>query len=244
MNRVIWIILGVVVVAGLAALIVFSNKEKEADPDTKIDISKFEFKSIITENNLPDSFAGDKSIVLDQINGKSDSDVVFIEWMNYQCSACYSLSPDMREIFEQFSDRVAFVYRYLYLPGHPNGLTASVSAEAARLQGRFMEMNTLLFTNFYTWSEAKVNEREDAFAGIAGQIEGLDIDKWREDYRGYASNGIKARLEFQNNLGKDAFKRLDISGYTPFIMVNGEVIQTKDVKESVIKALKKALGES
>jgi len=243
MNKVLWIVFGVVIVAGLAALVVFSNQEKETDPNTNIDVTLFDFKEIITADNIPGDFKGDNEIVIDHIEGKVDSKVRFIEWQNYQCSACYSLSPGMREVFEEYKDRVAFVYRYLYLSGHPNGLAASVTAEAARLQGKFREMNDMLFSSYYEWGEAKANEREGVFAKYAENI-GLDIEKWREDYRNYETNGIKFRLDFQNNLGKDAFKQLGISGYSPFILVNGDVIDSKDTKNNVINALKKALGES
>ena len=228
--------------AGLAALVIFSNQQKDTDPNTSIDVSWFDFKDIITADNVPTEFNGDPEIVIDHIEGKVDSKVRFIEWQNYQCSACYSLSPSMREVFEEYKDRVAFTYRYLYLSGHPNGLAASVTAEAARWQGKFREMNDLLFSSYREWSEAKATEREDVFAKYAENI-GLDVDKWREDYRNYEKNGIKNRLDFQNNLGKDAFKQLGISGYSPFILVNGEVIDSKDTKNNVINALKKALQE-
>jgi len=242
MNKVLWIIFGVIIVAGLAALIIFSNQTKDTDPNTNIDVTQFDFKKIITNDNIPASFTGDSKTVLDHIEGKVDSKIEYIEWQNYQCSACYSLSPAFREIFQEYKDRVAFVYRYLYLPGHPNGLAASVTAEAARLQGRFMEMNDTLFINYNEWGKADAASREDVFAKYADQI-GLDVDKWRKDYRNYEKNGIKFRLDFQNNLGKDAFKRLGINGYSPFVLVNGEVIDSKDTKTNIINAFKKALGE-
>jgi protein-disulfide isomerase len=119
------------------------------------------------------------------------------------------------------------------LVGHPNGLAASVAAESAAKQGKYYEMHQQLFVNAELWNNATLDNRESIFRGFAEAI-GLDVDQWSADYKGYESNGIKARLDFQNKLGLDG----GITG-TPYMMVNGEKVDNK--RDSITAALDKAL---
>jgi protein-disulfide isomerase len=241
MNNRLLIILGIcaVVVIGLAiavssGILHVPGITKE---DNKIDIGDFDYTKIITANNLPDNYTDDSDIVIDYIYGKVDSPVVLVEWLNFQCSACYSLSPSMREIESSYSDRVAFVQRYLHLSqGHANGLAASVAAEAAARQGKFHEMGDLLYINQPEWGVATTATREDVFAKYAESL-GLDMDKWHEDYQNYNKNGIKTRLDFQSNLGI----KNGVNG-TPYILINS--VKITSTKDDIIKALDDALAQS
>jgi protein-disulfide isomerase len=212
--------------------LMFADSGKKTE---ELSTSGFAWDQIITETNVPESYTGDKSLVTDVVSGNPNATVVMIEWMNFQCSACYSLSPDLRDIYSEYSDRVAFVDRYLYLTGHPNGLAAHVTAEAAARQGKYHEMYDLLFIQQPEWGSSTADKREDIFASYARQL-GLDEDQWRNDYKNYEKNGIKTRLDFQNKLGLNS--GVDA---TPYIMVNGEKI--KGTKDGVVSALKTALGE-
>jgi len=240
MNKRLLIILGVcvAVVVVIASGIKFGwfDSLNISRQSNKVDISLFDFSQKITTENLPDGFNGDPETVIDHVYGKSDSQVVLIEWLNFQCSACYSLSPSMREIESAYSDRVAFVQRYLHLSqGHPNGMAASVAAEAAARQGRFHDMADLLYIYQPEWGPVSVAKREDVFAKYAESL-GLDMDKWRDDYRNYNQNGIKTRLDFQSGLGI----KNGVNG-TPYMMVNGEKITS--TKDEIIKALDNALSQ-
>jgi protein-disulfide isomerase len=239
MNNRLWIVFGTIIAAVLFLVICYANAwfifADSGKKTSEITVADFSWDEIITKDNVPESYSGDADLVIDTISGKADSDVSLIEWMNFQCSACYSLSPDLRDIYDQFSDRVAFAHRYLYLPGHPNGLASSVTAEAADRQGKYHEMFDLLFINQPEWGPADAGSREDVFAKYAAQL-GLDETKWREDYENYEKNGIKTRLDFQTKLGTEA----GVNG-TPYILVNGQKVDSK--KDAIITALKKALGE-
>lgn len=238
MNKRLWVVFGVII-AGIITLTILVATGVIGDGKTsdKISVEGFTWNEIIDDNNMPESYEGDKEIIKDHIEGNPDSDVVFIAWDNFQCSACYSLSPSIREIQSEYGDRVAFVHRYLYLTGHPNGLASSVAAEAAALQGKYREMADLLFINSYagdSWKDAGVNDRENIFASYAQSI-GLDVEKWREDYNNYETNGIKARLNFQNDLGIEN----GVNG-SPYILVNGT--RVNNAKDDIAEALDTALG--
>ncbi len=242
MNKKLWIIFAVVVVLGLGGLIFWQqNNEGQKNENAVPAIDPAPFKDIsngvITNVNVPASYTGDKSLVTDNATGKLDSKVVVIEYADYQCPGCYSLSPTMKSITDEYSDRVAFVYRYFPLYYHPNGYASAVASEAAARQGKFWPMHDLLFENKPNWENASVNKRESVFAGYAEQI-GLDMEQWRADYQNFGSNGIKTKIDFQQNMGKED------NGVTatPWVIVNGQQIQspTEDALKSAIdEALKK-----
>lgn len=237
MGKRFWIVFAILVAIVLGLSIaasrgIFGGNEQKKN---EVDISNFTWNQIITKDNLPSDYTDDPEIVVDHISGNSKAKVTLIEWMNFQCSACYSFSPTMREIEEKYSDRVAFVSRYLYLPNHPHGVAASVAAEAAGRQGKFHEMGDLLFENYTEWNDSSTSSRKDYFAKYAESL-GLDMDKWNEDYDNYETNGIKARINFQNNLGSK-----NGVNASPYIFINGEKIDVK--KDDIIKALDEALEE-
>lgn len=238
MNKRLWIVFGIVI-AGIITLtvLVATGVIGDGKSSSDIPVDNFTWNQIVNENNIPEEYMNDKENLKDHVEGKVDSDVVLIAWDNFQCSACYSLSPTMREIQATYKDRVAFVHRYLYLTGHPNGLAAQVAAEAAARQDKYREMADLLFINSYagdSWKDATVNQREDIFAKYAESV-GVNIDQWREDYKNYESNGIKTRLNFQNNLGLE-----NGVNASPYILVNGEKVT--GTKDGITEALDKALG--
>lgn len=237
MGTRLWVIFGIIV-AGIITVAVLFGTGILGDGKISSDISveDFTWNQIVKEDTIPESYTGDPSTVIDHVEGKADSDVVMIAWDNFQCSACYSLSPSIREIQSLYGDRVAFVHRYLYLTGHPNGLAAQVAAESAALQGKYREMADILFINSYAgdmWKDATADKREDIFAGYAETI-GIDVEKWRDDYKNYETNGIKARLNFQNDLGIE-----NGVNASPYILVNGEKVT--GTKDGIIEALDKAL---
>jgi protein-disulfide isomerase len=234
MNKRLWILFGVVIVAVIGLTVYATSAKKET---ATVATDSINWDQPITRATVPEGIPDEEyAKVADYIYGKTDSSVVFIEWMNFQCSSCQSLFHTIDDIYNEYSDRVAFIDRYLYLTGHPNGLAASVAAEAATKQGKYYEMYLELFSNAEQWNNATIDNRESIFRGFAERI-GLDLDQWAKDYRNYESNGIKDRLDFQNKLGLDS----GVTG-TPYIMVNGEKVDNK--KDSIKAALDDALAEN
>ena len=238
MNTRLWVIFGIIA-AGVVTLAILFGTGVIGDnkSSNNIAIENFTWNKIVDDQSIPEDFTGDREAIKDHVEGKVDSDVVLIAWDNFQCSACYTLSPTMRELQKTYGDKVAFVHRYLYLTGHPNGLASQVAAEAAAKQGKYREMADLLFINSYAgdmWKDATTDKREDVFASYADLI-GIDVDMWRNDYKNYETNGIKTRVNFQNDLGiKNGVNA------SPYILVNGEKVT--GTKDGITEALNKALG--
>lgn len=116
----------------------------------------------------------------EQYKGNPNASVVITEYSDFQCPACAGYYPILKQLADEYEDRIAFAYRHFPLYSiHPNAEEAAWAAEAAGLQGKFWEMHDLLFERQSQWS----GERgvDDIFKGYAESLE-LDVDKWKADY--------------------------------------------------------------
>ena len=67
--------------------------------------------------------------------GKEDSNVVLIEYGDFQCPACAAYAPVVSTVKEEFKDDVLFVFRHYPLRSiHRHAQIASQAAQAASLQ--------------------------------------------------------------------------------------------------------------
>ncbi len=143
--------------------------------------------------------------------GAQSSTVTIEEFADYQCPTCGAMHPVMNEINALYGSRIRFIYRNFPLVQiHKNAYEAAVSGEAAGLQGKFWEMQNLLFQNQRVWSN--VDDIKPVFEGYAQTI-GLDVEKFKADVAGLAA---KQRVDADLQRGR----ALNISS-TPTILVNG-----------------------
>jgi protein-disulfide isomerase len=110
----------------------------------------------------------------DHIVGPVDAPLTLVEYADFECPFCAKATGVAREVREHYGDRLRYVYRHLTLPEvHPHAELAAAAAEAAAAQGKFWEMNAMLF--------AHADELELAdLAGYAGQL-GLDVEDFLRD---------------------------------------------------------------
>lgn len=80
--------------------------------------------------------------------------VTVVEFADFQCPACASAQPLVKQLMKDYSASVNFVFRHFPLPQHQNAIAAALAAEAAGEQGKFWEMQDLLFENQSEWSES------------------------------------------------------------------------------------------
>lgn len=120
----------------------------------------------------------------DVVKGNASSTVVLMEYSDFQCPACRSYYPVIRQLVQQFGDRVAFVYRDYPLSSiHANAEFAARAAQAARKQGKFWEMHDLLFEKQDEWaSEGNVTKLEATFTNYAALI-GINTEQFKTDWR-------------------------------------------------------------
>lgn len=106
--------------------------------------------------------------------------LVVVEFADYQCPACASVAPKVKEFKETYKDNVTFVYRDFPLTGiHPNAVKSAQMARIAGEQGKYWEMHDLLFAKQGEWE--LLPDPSDVFIAYAGTL-------------GMATSSIKAKL--------------------------------------------------
>lgn len=166
-----------------------------------------------------------------QAKGAPNAAVTIEEFADFQCPTCAGMHPKVNEIRATYGDRVRIIFRQFPLQMHPFGYDASCAAEAAGLQGKFWEMQNLLFTNQSTWA-SDANPRK-TFTDYAEKL-GLDVQKFSDDMIGI---GVKNRVDADIQRGK----ALGISS-TPSFYINGKLYEgsLNDLRNAVDAELKKA----
>ncbi|MFC1646896.1 DsbA family protein [Patescibacteria group bacterium] len=102
--------------------------------------------------------------------GTKDAEHFLVEFSDFQCPACQAFSIEVDKLAEIYPDDLLIVYRHFPLPQHEFAQGAAIAAEAAGVQGKFWEMNKLLFKN-------QNNLSEDKYISLATDLE-LDLDKF------------------------------------------------------------------
>lgn len=141
--------------------------------------------------------------------GKLDSKVVVTEFADYQCPACAIYNPLIKQLVQDYKDRVLFTYRHFPLPQHIQAIPAINAAEAAGEQGKFWEMSAILYDKQLEWSEKP--DPKDIFLQFAQELK-LDVDAFT---KAYSAN------KYQDIIQKDLqdAKSAGVSS-TPTIFIN------------------------
>src|SRR5215204_2404226 len=86
--------------------------------------------------------------------GSPNASVTVEEFADFQCPMCGVKHPIMKEVTTAYGSRIRFIFRNypLQIAAHDKAYDAAVAAEAAGAQGRFWEMQNLLFTNQKDWT--------------------------------------------------------------------------------------------
>lgn len=121
----------------------------------------------------------------DHMIGTESATVTVVEFADFQCPACGAAFPIVKQLTEEYKDRIQYVFRHFPLPGHKNARPAALAAEAAGMQGKFFEMHDKLFSTQADWSES--NNPEEIFTGYAQELE-LDMEKYAADVKDPATN--------------------------------------------------------
>jgi protein-disulfide isomerase len=77
--------------------------------------------------------------------GPEQAPVQIVEFADYECPYCQSVSGDLKRLREQFGNQVSFVYKDYPLPMHPLAARAAEAARCAGEQGKFWEYHDSLF---------------------------------------------------------------------------------------------------
>ncbi len=168
--------------------------------------------------------------------GAGTGGVTLVEYGDFQCPACAQYFPILKQVKDEYGDRITFQFRHFPLESiHPNARASSRAAEAAARQGKFWEMHDHLFTYQSEWQST--GDPLSLFEGYARTIGVENIEQFTADYRSSEINDvINADLQAGRDLGVQS---------TPTFVLNGELIDPNpSASFDAFKALlDEALGE-
>lgn len=137
--------------------------------------------------------------------GPEDAKVQIVVWSDFECPSCGRAIPLIHEIVARHAADVRLVHKVYPLRSHPHAEAAARAAIAAHRQGRYWQMERLLFENQTRLEDADL-------LGYAQKI-GLDLARFRADMASEATAEVIAR-------DKAEAQRAGLQG-TPFIVING-----------------------
>ncbi|MBR5419369.1 thioredoxin domain-containing protein [Candidatus Saccharibacteria bacterium] len=214
-----------------------NNKSDKKDDPISLNTPKDEPKDEPKDDPKQPSSDDNPTIVAgDHVRGKRDSKVAVVEYADPQCPGCASMMPVMEEIYKEYGDQVAFIYRHYPLSYHKHAEDAIKAIEAAGEQGYFWEMLSAVFDNQIDWEyEDDADELLDAFVEIfEDAAEDGDATAFRKAYN---DNDYSDKIAADKKLGAN-----DNLSATPTIIVNGKTIKLSgtyaSIKQSIIDEIK------
>ncbi len=158
--------------------------------------------------------SGVKTLPIDgsPTKGPPDATVTLFEFADFECPHCREAVPMVDAVLAAHPGRVRLVYKSYTLPFHVHGESAARAAFAAGMQGKFWEMEHLLF-------ERQQNLEAGDLERYAQMLK-LEIPKWKADM---VSPEVSARITHDHDLGES----LKLKG-TPTIYVNGRELDVEE----------------
>ena len=118
----------------------------------------------------------------DWMRGDATATVTMIEYGDFECPACAEYAQIVDQLVSAYGNRVIFAFRNFPLYTiHPDAQISAQAAEAAGLQGKYWEMNDLLYQKQNDWVTATPSSAvSEYFDGYATSL-GLDVNKFNQD---------------------------------------------------------------
>ena len=168
------------------------------------------------------------------VMGSDQNKVVLLEYGDYQCPACGSYYPIVKQVVEKYKDQIQFQFRNLPLNQiHQNAYAAARAAEAADKQGKFWDMHDALYESQKSWSE--LGDAKPFFVTIAKQL-GLNIDQFNKDYSSASVNDLI-------NADIAAFDKTGQNKQTPSFFLNGNKLDTNPSVEDFSQKIDEVLSK-
>ncbi len=83
--------------------------------------------------------------------GSPNAPVTLVEFLDPECESCAAFNQVVKKILKDYDGRIRLVVRYM--PFHPSSRLAASFTEAAGEQGKYWEMQELLFRRQSEWGE-------------------------------------------------------------------------------------------
>jgi protein-disulfide isomerase len=151
------------------------------------------------------------------VRGAKDATVTIVEFSDFQCPYSRMAQPLLGNLLKAYPEDLRHVYKNFPLGFHKEAMPAAKACLAAGLQGRFWEMQEVVFENPKNLSEGDLKK-------YAGKI-GLDVQRFEKDFK-----GEEVERQVQEDLA--AAKKAAVTG-TPTLFLNGK--RVRDRSEGAMK---------
>jgi protein-disulfide isomerase len=159
--------------------------------------------------------------------GPDGAPVTIVEFADFECPHCRAAVPMVDAVLAAHPDKIRLVYKFVVLSMHVHAEPAARAAWAAGQQGKFWEMEHMLFE--------RQEHLEQGDLERYAQMLKLDVGQWKTDME---SQAAKDRLAQDRKLTED----LKLQG-TPTIYVNGRELDV-EADESLEDRVAAELGVS
>lgn len=180
----------------------------------------------------PNSGPVDQNILIREDSyqtASASAKVTVVEFGDFQCPACAASYPVVEEIIKTYPDKVNFVFRHFPLTIHKNAVVASQAVEAAGEQGKFWEMQAILYKNQTDWGES--NNPREYFEKYAKEL-GLQVDQFKQ---------VLDQEKYKDKILRDYADGVSLGvNSTPSFFINGvkiNLVSYDQLKQQVEKNL-------
>jgi protein-disulfide isomerase len=157
--------------------------------------------------------------------GSVGAPVIFEEFGDLQCPPCATLTPIVDQLEKQYGRKLRVLFRHFPLLVHKNAPAAARATEAAGLQGRFWEMQHLLYQTQAAWKD--LPNPQQIFEADAAKL-GLDVARFKADMQG---DKVTARL----NADKRRATSLGVDS-TPTVFINNQRVKITGITIDAFRA--------
>ena len=169
----------------------------------------------------------------DHIRGSMDADLVLVEYSDYECPFCKSFHPTMKQVIQEYGNKVAWVYRHYPLSFHQNAQKEAEASECVTELGgndAFWKYTDLIFERTesngtgFEIKDLKLLVEELGFDGNKFQ-QCLDSGKYTNKVTDEFNTGAKGGIQGTPGtviITKDGKREL-IGGALPFDQVKTQI---------------------
>lgn len=180
------------------------------------------FGGAIWYSSIASKESNEGVVVTDHIKGNPEAAVTLLEYSDFQCPACASFQPVVKQLIDTYGDKIRFEYKHYPLPMHTFAQQAALAAEAAGQQGKFFEMHDKLFENQQTWA---VSQTPQSFFLKYAQELGLDEEKFRAHMKSsILRDHVRSNLKEASELGLTS---------TPTFFLNGQKMEMETMEDFI-----------
>jgi protein-disulfide isomerase len=164
---------------------------------------------------------------IDHVMGPPHARVTLVEYGDLECPHCKQAAPVVRLLVQKFPDDLRYAYRHFPLEGiHPNAEHAAEAAECAGAQGKFWQMQDLLFENQQRLQRKHlVAYAEKLQLDVARFASELDDHVYLQRVREHVASGNESGVRS-----------------TPAFFINGQIQDVSYGLNQLVEAVKARIG--